>query len=88
MLYREIIVNCVKFGTHKLRGRNSKLRIRMLKLVVHIITSVFKVLILLFVVYNLLQNTNKLIMFVFVTCQSIPAVATTPQTAVPIKQRW
>jgi len=55
--------------------------------VVHIITSVFKVLILLFVVYDLLHNIDKLLMFVFVTCQSIPAVATRPQTAVPIKQR-
>ena len=59
----------------------------MLKLVVHVITKVFKVLILLFVVYNLLHNIDKLVIFVFVTCQSIPAVATRPQTAVPIKQR-
>jgi len=59
----------------------------MLKLVVHIITNVFKVLILLIVVYNLLHAVYQLVIFVFVTCQSIPAVATRPQTAVPITQR-
>ena len=60
----------------------------MLVLVVHIITVVFQVLILLFVVYNLMHNIYKLVMFVLIVCQSIPAVRTRPQTAVPIKQHF
>jgi hypothetical protein len=87
MLYRDIMADCEKHLGHRLYGRNAKLTVYMLKQVVRIITDVFKVIILLFVVHNLPHNMDKLVTFVFVACQSIPAVGTRPQTAVPIKQR-